>query len=157
MMEKKLRLALVTKFGLIVFMFLMPFINVSCNGIFNATLSGMDLATGTTIEMKDPDGGLVEQKELDAQPLAAIALGAAILGLLIGFVRGKPARYANAIAGGVGALFLLLLKSDFDRQVMKEGDGMFTVNYEMGFWVAMLLFIAAIVAGIYAASVSPEA
>ena len=153
-MKEKLGLVLSAKFGLIMFMFLMPFINVSCSGMVNFPFSGMDLATGTTIETKEPFSGEVKNQKVDAEPFAAIALGAAALGLLFGFVKAKPARIVNAIAGGAGAVFLLLLKSKIDKDVMKAGGGMISVNYEAGFWIAMLLFVLAVAVSIYALSAS---
>jgi len=155
-MKEKLGLVLSAKFGLIVLLFLMPFIKVSCSGMVNMPLSGMDLATGTTIETKEPFSGKVQKQKVDAEPFAAIALGAAVLGLLIGFIKAKPARIVNAVTGGAGAVFLLLLKNKIDKEVLKEGGGMISVNYEMGFWITILLFITAVIVSIYAASVSSQ-
>ena len=158
-MKEKLGLVLSAKFGLIVIVFLMPFINVSCRGMVNMNipLSGMDLATGTTIEIKEPFSGKIEKQKVDAEPYAAIALGAAVLGLLVGFAKVKPARIVNAISGGAGAVFLLLLKSKIDKEIMKEGGGMISVAYEAGFWIALILFVLAVAISIYTVSASSEA
>lgn len=156
-MKEKLGYVLSAKFGLIVIMFLMPFINVSCVGMVNIPLSGMDLATGKTIETKEPFSGKIQKQKVDAEPYAAIALGAAVLGLLVGFAKAKSARLVNAISGGAGAVFLLLLKSKIDKEVLKEGGGMISVTYDAGFWIALILFALAFAVSIYAVSISPVA
>lgn len=153
-MKEKLGLVLSAKFGLIAFMFLMPFINISCSGMVIFPLSGMDLAVGTTIETKEPFSGKIKTHKVEAEPFALFALGAAVFGLLLGFVKAKPARIVNAVSGGAGAVFLLLLKNKIDKAVMKEGGGMISVNYEAGFWIAMVLFILTVGVSIHAISAS---
>ncbi len=155
-MEEKAGPISAAKFGLIIVLFLMPFINVSCSGIINIPISGMDLATGKTIELKEPFSGKIQKQKINAEPLAVIALGCAILGFFAGFVKSKPARLINAVAGGGGAVLLLLLKSKIDREVLKEGGGMFTVHYEFAFWAALILFLACAAVGIYFLSLNSE-
>ncbi len=47
-----------------------------------------------------------------------------------------------AIAGGLGVLLLLWVKSGTDDAVLKQG-GMIQINYNAGFWLAFLLFLGA--------------
>ena len=148
-MKEKAGLISSVKFGLIIVLFLMPFVNVSCGGMVNIPLSGMDLATGKTIEMKEPFSGKVQRQKIDPEPLAAIALGCAVLGLLLGFVKERPARLLNGGFGGGGAVLLLLLKNKMDKEVMKEGGGMIALHYEFAFWATLILFLAAAAVSIY--------
>lgn len=152
--SSKLGFILSAKFGLILILFLMPFINVSCGGMINIPLSGMDLASGTTIETKDPFSGKKDNHKVNAEPFAAVALGAAVLGLLAGFANGKPARIVNAISGGAGVIFLLLLKNKMARDLMREGGWMLSITYEAGFWMVMVLFMLAAGLSIYSISES---
>lgn len=39
-------------------------------------------------------------------------------------------------------MFLLLLKNKPDGDVMREGSGLISINYEFAFWAAAGLFIA---------------
>ncbi len=155
-MKEKAGLISSAKFGLIIVLFLMPFVNVSCSGMVNIPLSGMDLATGKTIEMKEPFSGKVQRQKIDPEPLAAIALGCAVLGLLVGFVKARPARLLNAAFGGGGAVLLLLLKNKIDSEVMKEGGGIIALNYEFAFWATLILFFVAAAMSMYFFSLTSE-
>ena len=137
------------KFGLIIVLFLMPFINVSCSGIVNIPLSGMDLATGKTLAFKEPFSNKVQRQHIEPQPYASLALTFALLGLAAGLVRARPARLANALFGGGGAGALLMLKQRIDTEVMQQGRGLITVEYQAGFWIVLLLFLAALAVGIF--------
>lgn len=137
------------KFGLIIVLFLMPFINVSCSGMVNIPLSGMDLATGKTLAFKEPFGTTAKTHRIEPQPYASLALACAVLGLLVGFVRARPARLGNAVLGGGGAAALLLLRQEIDNEVLREGRGLITVEYQPGFWIVLLLFLAALAVGIW--------
>ena len=148
-MPKNKSLFLTAKFGLIIVLFLMPFINVSCSGMVNIPLSGMDLATGKTLAFKEPFGNKVQKQRIEPQPYASIALGCAVLGLLLGLVRLRAARLLGALFGGGGAVALLVLKHQIDAEVLREGRGLITVEYQAGFWIVLLLFLAALAVGMF--------
>ena len=144
-MRDKAGLILPIKFGLIIVLFLMPFVEISCGGIVKVQFSGMDLATGKTIEIGE------EEETIDPEPLATIALGCALLGLLASFVKSKLARIFNAALGGGGAISLLQLKNKIDKgvgQCIKEGF-MCAADYKFAFWATLILFIAAAAVSIY--------
>lgn len=142
-MVKQIGMLLSAKNGLILVIFLMPFVNVSCTNMVNIPLSGMDLATGKTIEIKEPFGDKVTRERIDPEPYATIALGIAVIGLLVGFAGTRFGRLINAVAGAAGATLLLLLKGKIDDAVMREGGGLISVNYEAGYWIALVLFLLA--------------
>jgi hypothetical protein len=127
--------------------FLFPFITVSCGGQRVASFSGVQLATGTTVEQPQMFGPPQKQK-VDPDPTAAVAALCAILGLGLSFLRARAA-LGPAISGAVGAVSLLLLKSRLNDQIVKQGQGMLQVNYESGFSLALILLIAGAAWNVY--------
>jgi hypothetical protein len=121
--------------------FLLPFVTVSCNGQKIATLSGTELAFGTTIEQPQIYGPSVK-KRTDAEPVATIAFLIAIAGIAVGFLAARVP-LASAITGGLGALFLLVLMGKLDSDVGKQAQGVLQIEYGAGLIMALLLFIAA--------------
>src|SRR6185436_21326 len=87
--------------------FLFTFANVSCQGQRVASLTGIQLAFGTQIRDTDMWGNVQTQK-VKAEPLATLALGAAVGGVVFAFLRKTRATMILAIAG---TLLLLLLYS----------------------------------------------
>lgn len=125
----------------VILCFCMQFVTVSCGGQRVAGFSGVQLAAGTTIEQPQMFGPPQKQK-VGPDPAAAFAALCAILGLGLSFL-GSGLVLGPAISGGVGALSLVILKSRIDDQIAKQGGGMFQVNYEAGFIMALLLFLGA--------------
>ena len=121
--------------------FLFPFITVSCGGHKIATLSGVQLATGTSVSQPQMFGP-PQKKDVAPEPLAAIVALCTIVGLALSFLPSSKMALGPAISGGVGALFLLLLKSKMDDQIVKQGQGMLQVNYEAGFTLSLLFLVA---------------
>lgn len=120
--------------------FLFPFVSVSCGGQKVASFSGLQLATGTTVEQPQMFGPPQKQK-VDPDPTAAVAALCATLGVVLSLL-GSRIAIAPAIAGAAGALSLLVMKSRMDNQVVNQGHGMLQVNYEAGYSLALILFVA---------------
>ena len=121
--------------------FLLPFITVSCNGQKVATFSGIQLATGTTLE--EPQVfGRPQQKHVDPEPVASMALICAVAGLVLSFL-GARAALAPAISGAVGALLLVVLQSKLESDLTRQAQGMFRLEYESGFVLALIFFLVA--------------
>jgi len=121
--------------------FLLPFITVSCGGQKLASFSGVQLAAGTTIEQQQMFGPPQKQK-VDPEPAAAIAALCAIAGLLLSLPGIKTA-IASCVSGAFGAISLLVMKSRVDDAIVKKGQGLLQVNYEIGFGLTLLLLIGA--------------
>lgn len=129
-------------FGMLIFCFFLPFLSASCAGQKLVTLSGLQLAIGTTLE--EPNlFGETREKQIGGEPLAAAALLAAGFGLVLSLVR-RSSRTGGRVAGVVGVVSLSLLKNKIDVEVLREGGGMIQVDYEFGFWIALLLFAVVI-------------
>jgi len=73
-------------------------------------------------------------------------LVSAIAGLGLSFLPGRETAIAPASSGALGLILMLFSKLKLDnyaQSAVKEGGGMVRVEYEVGFWVAVLLFVAA--------------
>lgn len=129
-------------FGLAFFLFFMPFVNVSCEGKKVASLTGIQLITGTTV--KEPGMfGEKQTRKLKGEPLAALAFLSIIAGLGLSFLKNTKGVLLPAISGGVSALLLLLLKAKLDYNALNEGEGVLELDYLFSFWTTFLLSIFA--------------
>lgn len=120
--------------------FFLPFATVSCGGIKAFTLTGQQLATGTTLTQPQAFGPPQTQK-IDADPLAAIAGLCGIVGIALSLI-GRRMAVGAAASGGLGALSLLIMRSRLADQLQKESQGLAQASYESGYTLAVLLLIA---------------
>ncbi len=66
--------------------FLLPFITVSCGGQKVGSFSGLQLATGTTVNQPQMFGPAQSEK-VESEPMATIAILCAVAGLGLSFLR----------------------------------------------------------------------
>ena len=135
--------------------FLLPFVSLSCASeeaaegmeveVGDQTLSGLQLVTGgerrKAFDPSGPRGQPVPdaepEMEIPAEPLAAIALVSALVGLALVFVRATRTRLLGAsIAGAVGAGSLLLLALSPTLRAL----GLSAVTLLYGFWITLGIF-----------------
>jgi hypothetical protein len=128
-------------FGASILCFFLPFVTVSCGGRNFMQMSGVQLATGTTMQQPGSLGNS-EGKKFDPDPFAALAGLCAVVGLGLAFLTGKG-QLGSAITGTVGTLSLLILKFRLDNQVAQQGGGMILVSYEFGFYLTFLMLAVA--------------
>jgi hypothetical protein len=122
--------------------FVLPFLQVSCDGRTVVRLTGVQLVTGS--EMDAPMSN--ESQKVSPEPFAVIALLALAAGTVFCLSNGKGSATAAAIAGGAAAAALLALKIRMDAQITKEAGGLpLTVDFLMGFWGAVLSALAGLV------------
>lgn len=119
--------------------FFLPFLNVSCNGQKAASFTGVQLATGTSLEQPQMFGP-PRRQNVSPDPFTAFAGLCALIGLGLSLVGARVA-IVPAISGVAGAVSLLLMKSRMDDQVLKQGHGMLQVNYEIGYSLTLLLMV----------------
>ncbi len=130
-------------FGFILFCFVLPFITVSCPGA-SYTMSGAQLVTGTTLSTPTAFGP-PKQQTVEGEPLAALAALCALAGLVLGLLPGARFRVPGAVLAGLGAVLLLALRSKLVADAAREGQGMLQLSFDLGFWLALLGFVAAAV------------
>ncbi len=121
--------------------FFLPFVTVSCGGVKAFTLSGRQLAMGTTIEQPRPFGG-TQKQPIAADPFAAMAGICAVAGVAL-TLAGRKLSGASAASGGLGAILLLIMRSHLSDQLQKQAMGMAKADFEGGFTITLLLLIAA--------------
>jgi hypothetical protein len=120
-------------FGIILICFMLPWVNLSCQGQNAATFSGLQLVTGTTVQQQN--------QEVKSEPLAVAVLVLTILGLALSFLKDKKSPIIPGIIGVAAFILLLLLKSKIDTDASNHS---IQVQYAIGFWLVLILFIGAI-------------
>ncbi|MFZ6017846.1 MAG: zinc-ribbon domain-containing protein [Nitrospirota bacterium] len=135
-------------FGIALICFFLPWVNVSCAGQKVAAFKGIQLVTGTTIEVP----GIYEDKKVEkvkGEVLAILVFLSAVIGFVLSFLKGKKGNLGPAIVGGFGTILLLLLTVKLDNDISREGEGMLQLNYTVGFYLTLILFLSAIGINIY--------
>ena len=180
-MDHKARFATPAGFGIALICFVLPFATLSCQGREVATLSGLDLAFGSTLDASalpmNPSGAAeFEQKSKEEQEAAMLkvmgsaqaqAIGsnlwaiaaavAAAAGLGAAVLGGRTAGAVPAAIAGLGALLLLLAKSRVEGQVAGPTMGMGQVSWNAGFWLCLAAFAATAAFNAYLGAARPEA
>ena len=123
--------------------FLLPFVTVSCGGTKVASFTGVQLATGMTVNEPQVPGGEAQPKKIDADPLSAFAGLCVLISLAMSFIATGRLAIWPAIGGATGAVALLVMKSNLQNQLAKQANGLLQVNYAPGFVLALLCLIAA--------------
>ncbi|MDD5676863.1 MAG: hypothetical protein PHW60_02595 [Kiritimatiellae bacterium] len=135
----------ITPFALGIMCFVLPFVQISCDGKKAMQFTGVQLVTGS--EMKEPMGG--ETKKIPPEPFAIVTLLALAVG--IGFCA-SPKRAMSvsaAIAGGIAVISMFVMKTRMDAEITKEASGMpITIEYPIGFWLVCLAAIAGVILAI---------
>lgn len=140
-------------YGVISFLFFLPFVNLSCGGQTIMSVTGFQLITGTEVnaagmfgsEMNSNDEfNTSEKKEIESQPLALFAFVAAIIGLIISFFKMRITALSNIVVSVAGVVFLFLLKVslDGDADLNVSGQNVITLDYQFAYWCSIILFIA---------------
>lgn len=137
-------------YGVIVLLFFLPFVNLSCSGQTIMSLSGVQLITGSEYKAngmfgQPTEGEVKENKEIEAQPLALFALLAALIALGLSFIKKRFVAIINMVISICGGVFLLLLKFSLDGDAELSGQNMIQLDYQFAYWFSIILFVAAAV------------
>jgi hypothetical protein len=144
-------------FGLVLILFLLPFVSVSCSvqsATIDSTFTGIDLVTGGTPDMTGPgvndeftqEVNALFADELDTDPWALLAAILVMFGMIAGLLRDRLARFgvSAALATVAAALAAVAVfrapgRADAIRQVFSEQDTPVTViaRPAYGFWLAL--------------------
>lgn len=130
-------------FGAVLLCSFLPFVSVTCQGQRLATLTGIQLVSGTTIhEPTGFDGGSGKAHRMKPEPLVIAAYGFALIGLLVSLTHGTGDSRPVAAIAGLGSVCLLIARARIDSQAGEAGFGMpgLSIEYELGFWISLLLF-----------------
>jgi hypothetical protein len=143
-------------FAIIIICFFLPFVNLTCSGQTVMSLTGIQLITGAEYkpqgmfnqeEMFDnqPEqqtGLKTSGQDIEAQPMAFFALLFAVVGLILSFIKNRIMAIICTVASVLGAVCMLLLKANIDGDASMQGQGVIQIEYQFGYWLAFLLFIA---------------
>ena len=137
-------------YGVIILLFFLPFVNLSCSGKTIMSLSGFQLITGSEYNAdsmfgQSTEGEVKENKEIESQPLALLALLAAVIALAVSFIKKRITAILNIVISICGGIFLLLLKFNLDSNVELNGQNIIQLDYQFAYWLCIVLFIAAAV------------
>lgn len=124
--NKKISLSLLI---LILITFILPFITISCQNQEVASLNGLQLAVGKTIE---------EGAKIPANPFIILVLVLTIAGIVYCFKMNKINSLVVAGIGGANLVLLFIFKSSFTKGFMKETGGTLELSFKFGFWAAVL-------------------
>ncbi len=134
-------------YGVIILLFFLPFVNLSCSGQTIMSLSGFQLITGSEYKAdsmfgQSTEGEVKENKEIESQPLALLALLAAVIALAVSFVKKRITAILNIVISICGGIFLLLLKFNLDSDAELNGQNIIQLEYQFAYWFSIVLFIA---------------
>jgi hypothetical protein len=151
-------------FGLVLILFLLPFVTVSCGdstGTVEATFSGLNMAIGGSPHVTSPDPDPESSKQLaaliveqiDLEPLALLAAFALLAGMAVAVVRPTRIRYGAAAGLAVAAAALMVgaitrVPGHVDQFLKKIGgaegmpEGLTTGTHtRYGFWLALIALV----------------
>lgn len=143
-------------YAVIILLFFLPFVNLSCGGQTIMSISGFQLITGTEVNASGMFGGEFnttnemnpeQKKEVESQPLALFAFIAAIVALILSFFKMRVMALSNIVLSIAGVVFLILLKINMDSnsELNVPGQNVITLDYQIAYWLSIILFIAAAV------------
>ncbi len=138
---------------LCVLCFLLPFVQVSCNNVKLASLSGIDLATGRYSVKPPSDVGFGRMS--DQMPMGKaqagqsgsiewsilIALLCVVVAGVFAFLGSRTTALVSMAAGAVGTVALLYFRSRSPDT--SQSAGLITIEYQMGYYLALFLLILA--------------
>lgn len=114
--------------------------------------TGWDIVSGAQVE---PSGQFADLAELGGEVTptqgedfpgriyAILAFAVGIIGAGVSLLRERIGAIAALVAGVLGALFLFLLRSSITGEFGQATLVGFEVNFELGWWLALLAFVAA--------------
>ena len=153
-MDKRKSAASILLFAGSILCFFLPFVTVSCGGVKVITLSGQQMATGTSIQVPQPFGPPKSQ-EIAPDPFAAVAALCAIVGVGLSLA-GTRLAVPRAIAGGVGSASLGIMASRMESQIQSATQGMGSAHLEVGFSMTIAFLIAGTALNIYLLTVRKD-
>jgi len=135
-------------FAIVLISFLLPWVSFSCNGHKFASITGLDLVTGTTFEKPGKEGeDQVEKIPSDALAITALAL--TVLGLMLALLQKRVPLFYPAFTAFVAIIVLLFLRARIDGDAAEQTRGLLQPDFEFGFWLTFLALLSATILNIY--------
>ncbi|MEP7127947.1 MAG: hypothetical protein ABI729_03725 [Chitinophagales bacterium] len=146
-------------FGIAIICFFLPFMNVKCNEKNLATISGIELVTGSKLNIqqnadqpnelngKDSHDEMeIEDQTINRNYFAVAAFVLAICGLVLSFLFFLQKEMILSAVGLGGALALMLMRIQIDSSLEKQSGGISNylvhIDYVFGYWLTIVCFLA---------------
>ncbi|MBN8705245.1 MAG: hypothetical protein J0L62_05180 [Bacteroidetes bacterium] len=123
--------------------FLLPWMTISCENKTVASLTGIDFLTGKKIESKDAFDQ-TETRYIPASFYTIATAGLVVICFFLGFLRTKTALVFVGILDFTTLALHWWFKTDLEQKILAEGNGLFQIKPEMGFWLVTLFLFAGI-------------
>lgn len=146
-------------FALIVVLFFFGFCDFKCNSVKVASLSGINMVTGTHVKttagnmMNDSFNAFDNSRQQSSYKgekvnpnfWAILAFLMAIGGAAAYYKKIKSEALAGAAAGAIGFLSLIFLRFAIKNKIEEQGGGMVSIEIDFlfAYWVSLIGFLAA--------------
>jgi hypothetical protein len=134
-------------FLLVIILFLMPWVNVSCAGASIVEVSGFDMVTGNYNVPQEYAGS---SSGSNNEPLAIGVLAAAVAGAIFSLFSGKFGIFMRVLSGLAGIALLIALKiklgndfRDSSADTSNEMYGVVQLRFLIGYWLTLGAFAVA--------------
>jgi len=141
-MNQTIALLSPTAFVIVLISFLLPWVSFSCSGNKFASLTGLDIVTGTTIERPTP-GNENREETIPSDAFAIVTLALTVFGLILALLQRWISSLFPAISALAATITLLLVRSRIENEVGDQTRGLLHADFEFGFWLAFLSLLAA--------------
>jgi len=128
-------------FAVLLISFLLPFVEISCGTQRLKTITGVQMITGFKIENPAINAKKPQTKKVKGEPLTRVTFALAILGFVLSFLKGFLIPKILSITGLAGTVVMFFLKTKIDQKVAETGAGLLAIDYRIGFWVILVLFV----------------
>lgn len=133
-MVVKKRMYSPSMFGLVILCFFLPFATISCAGQ-NVDLKAFDFVFGRSFS----------GQKIDPYPIAIILLLITIIGAGLYLWVNVNNAMVSLVLGALGIVFVIILRSNITSDVNSSDMGTVTVQYDIGFYLMILLYISIII------------
>ena len=130
-------------FAIAIVCFFLPFVEISCSGQRIAAITGFQLVTGPDVAGEVPKTADQKKPESGSEPLAILALSCAVIGLALGFPKGKNIPIASALCAAAGLVMLFLLRSKLSKNIPAVGEMILEIKWVVGFWLTACIYLLA--------------
>ncbi len=118
--------------------FLLPFIEVSCNGQKVVSLTGVQLVVGTTVG----GGSGTRAEHIQPSTPAVLAFVLGLFGLIFAMIGKWRRLVVSGAAGLLAGICLLFLQNEVPSGAPPEALGLLKLSYDPAYYVSVLLFFA---------------
>jgi hypothetical protein len=122
-------------FAVIIICFLLPFITIKCGNYEIATLTGVDLVTGTHIDTDNDHG-----QAIGPNIFILISLVLAIAGLVLAFLKFRGNKMISLIISVLGLISLIVFYFNIRQKIPSELDSLI-LSMCSGYYIVLLGYL----------------